>query len=267
MGHGPRERPSSSVRRRRVALDDEPENHERWLVTYADLLTVLMALFIVMFAISVADTAKFEALKRGLPGNMGGSGSLLQDGAVHMEERPAQASSLAAPAAAALLAAGAQAELAREQAQALDAARKQLEAALRARRLESKVRFSSDERGLVMTVVTDDVLFALGSAELGADGRAVLDAVASVLTRLPHMVTVEGHTDDLPLSGRGRFATNWELSANRATSVLRHLVEAGGVPQSRVSAYGYAEQRPLVPNSPAQRSQNRRAEVVLCPTI
>jgi chemotaxis protein MotB len=127
--------------------------------------------------------------------------------------------------------------------------------------MQDEVRFELDERGLVVTVVTDDVLFALGSATLRPAGNAVLDAIAPALKALPNQVTVEGHTDDLPLKGRG---SNWELSTERATSVLRYMLDRHAVPAGRLSAAGYADQRPLTPNiSPAARSANRRVEVIV----
>jgi chemotaxis protein MotB len=87
------------------------------------------------------------------------------------------------------------------------------------------------------------VLFDLGRASLRPAGTKVLDAIAPALTALPNRISVEGHTDDLPI--RGRYASNWELSTERATSVLRYMLDAHRLPAQRVSASGYADQRPL----------------------
>ena len=93
--------------------------------------------------------------------------------------------------------------------------------------------------------------------------RAILDGMSGALAQLPNDTSIEGHTDDLPISG-GPFPSNWELSTARATTVLRYLVDAHHLPPNRLSAAGYADQRPLVPNdSPAHRSANRRVEVVV----
>jgi chemotaxis protein MotB len=247
--------------RKRKGHEEEHENHERWLVTYADMLTVLMALFIVLFALSVVDKQKFQKFAEGLNGDLG-SGAGVLDGGPGLQQ---SGDSVAVDLQAAITALNSQ--QAREQAAAkekddLAQAREKIRQALVAKHMESSVRFEIDERGLVVTVVTDDVLFELGSAALRPTGSAVLDAIAPALKALPNQVTVEGHTDDLPI--RGRFASNWELSTERATSVLRYLLDSHAVPAKRLSAAGYADQRPLAPNtSPAARSANRRVEVIV----
>ena len=247
--------------RKRRGHEDEHENHERWLVTYADMLTVLMALFIVLFALSVVDKQKFQQFAEGLHGDLG-SGAGVLDGGPGLQE---SGDSVAVDLQAAIVALNDQQQ--REQAAAqeksdLEEAREKIRQALVLKHMEQSVRFEIDERGLVVTVVTDDVLFDLGSAALRPKGSAVLDAIAPALKALPNQVTVEGHTDDLPI--RGRFASNWELSTERATSVLRYLLDSHAVPAKRLSAAGYADQRPLAPNtSPAARSANRRVEVIV----
>ena len=250
---------SGSGGRRRRAHEEQHENHERWLVTYADMLTVLMALFIVMFALSVVDKAKFEQFAQGLNGDLGNGASLLEGGPGLQQTGDTPIDLQAAITAL-------DEEQSRQQAAAqerddLERARQKIVQALVAKGMQNKVRFKLDERGLVVTVVTDDVLFALGSATLRPEGNAVLDAIAPALEALPNQVTVEGHTDDLPLQGR---ASNWELSTARATSVLRYLLDTHAVQAGRLSASGYADQRPLTPNiSAAARSANRRVEVIV----
>ncbi len=245
--------------RKRRGHEEEHENHERWLVTYADMLTVLMALFIVMFALSVVDKAKFEKFKEGLNGDLGNGASLLEGGPGLQQAGDTPIDLQAAITAL-------DEKQSRQQAAAqdkddLERARQKILQALVAKGMEDKVRFKLDERGLVVTVVTDDVLFALGSATLRPQGNAVLDAIAPALEVLPNQVTVEGHTDDLPLKGRG---SNWELSTERATSVLRYLLDTHRVQAQRLSAAGYADQRPLTPNvSGAARAANRRVEVIV----
>jgi chemotaxis protein MotB len=245
--------------RRRRVHEEEHENSERWLVTYADMLTVLMALFIVMFALSVVDKAKFEQFAQGLNGDLGNGASLLEGGPGLQQagDTPVDLQS----AIAALDEKQSRQQAAAQEQDDLERAQQKILQALVAKHMQDKVRFKLDERGLVVTVVTDDVLFALGSATLRPQGNAVLDAIAPALKALPNQVTVEGHTDDLPISGR---ASNWELSTERATSVLRYLLDTHRVPPKRLSAAGYADQRPLTPNiSAAARSANRRVEVIV----
>ena len=246
--------------RRRRAHEEEHENSERWLVTYADMLTVLMALFIVMFALSVVDKAKFEKFAQGMNGDLGNGASLLQGGPGLQQpgSTPVDLQSVIA----ALDEQHSRQQAAAREKDELEKAQQRILQALIAKGMQDEVQFRLDERGLVVTVVTDDVLFPLGSATLRPKGNAVLDAIAPALHALPNQITVEGHTDDLPISGR--FASNWELSAERATSVLRYLLDTHHVQAKRLAASGYADQRPLTPNtSPAARSANRRVEVIV----
>jgi chemotaxis protein MotB len=125
------------------------------------------------------------------------------------------------------------------------------------------VSFRTEQRGLVVSIVSDDVLFAPGSADLGGSGQAVLDAVARALVELPNQVAIEGHTDDTPIA-TGRFPSNWELSTARAATVLRYLTERRGVPARRLVAGGYGDQRPLDTNdTPAGRARNRRVDIAV----
>lgn len=251
-------------RARRQSEEEEHENHERWLVTYADMLTVLMALFIVMFAMSVVDQTKFEKLKQGLDEYFGHGPELVDGGSGLLSQQQAtdQVDVDVAAAVAALHEQRNRSAAVEQERLDLERARQQILAALREKGLQDKVRFTIDERGLVVTIVTDEVLFDLGSAGLRPAGRAVLDGIAPALVPLPNPVTVEGHTDDLPIRG-GRFPSNWELSAERATTVLRYLIESHRLPPKRLSAAGYADQRPLVANTPALRATNRRVEVIV----
>ena len=124
------------------------------------------------------------------------------------------------------------------------------------------MEFTLDERGLVVSIISDKVLFDLGSAELRPAGLVVLDAIGPTLSTLPNAVSVEGHTDDLPISGR--YASNWELSTDRAISVLRYLLATAGLPAQRASASGFADQRPKTSNATVDgRAVNRRVEVVV----
>jgi chemotaxis protein MotB len=126
------------------------------------------------------------------------------------------------------------------------------------------VQYRLTPRGLVLNIVTDQVLFDLGRADLKPEGRLVLDGVANALKGIPNQIAIEGHTDDRPLNGGLPYPTNWELSTGRATSVLRYFVEAHGIAAGRVSAAGYADQQPLVPNDNGfNQARNRRVEIVV----
>jgi len=274
----------SHKRHKAAAHDEEHENHERWLITYADMITLLMVLFIVLFSIGQVDLAKFQALKHSLANTLGGpakpnpvvsggSGVLTAgseiDGAVPGGSGAAGAPINADQAQIALVqvkagtgggtgSAAAQAEQA-----VLNATEATIEQQLTKRGLQDAVTFRQEQRGLVVTVVTDNVLYPVDSAVLEPEGRAVLDALAPALASLPNDLSIEGHTDDTPVTG-GPYATNWELSTARATAVVRYLIDVHHIDPGRLSATGYADTRPLVPNTtPANRALNRRVEIVV----
>jgi chemotaxis protein MotB len=260
-------------------VEDEHENSERWLLTYADMITLLMVLFIVLFAIGQIDSKKFEKLHDGLAQSFGES-SVLDGGAGLLDGSSVQAAApddsragkqalqrqqqaMMASGKAADAAAQKQAEAARQEARAMAKLKADITAALAKHGLTGAVQFQEvDHRELVVNIVTDRVLFDLGQATLRPQGRKVLDAIAPVLRELPNSMVVEGHTDSQPISD-SRFASNWELSTERATTVLRHLL-VDGIDASKVAAAGYADQRPLkAGDSVASRARNRRVAIVI----
>jgi chemotaxis protein MotB len=276
--------PHPGRRRPKKHEEEEHENHERWMVSYADMMTLLLVLFIVLYAMSQVDKAKFAALASGLNESFGGpisvtpaaspEGSVLDGlpGAIDIASviPPDPTVSDAEVDTAAAQAAAERAERVAAEAQSayeeLAAAREKLAAALAAAGYPDAARFEIDERGLVVHIVADAVLFDAEEAALRPEGRAILDAVAPTLTELQNVLRVEGHANHLPVTRGGPWPSNWELSATRATTVLRHLA-GGGIPEPRMSATGYAETRPLVPvNDPTAINVNRRVDVVVLST-
>jgi chemotaxis protein MotB len=258
-----------AARRQRHA--EEEEGHasaERWLLTYADMITLLMVLFIVLFAIGQTDLKKFELLRQSLNNSLGGSSKVFSGGTGVLESQPSITAFLDNPglvaAATQALAAQTKASQAKAEEQAaLTRASQAIEAALAAHGLTNDVTFRIEPRGLVVTVVTDQVLFQVGSAVLQPTGMAVLNAIAPVLRNLPNDISIDGHTDNQPISG-GQYPSNWELSTARATAVLRYLIATQELDPTRISASGYADTRPLYPNNtPAHMAANRRVEVVI----
>jgi chemotaxis protein MotB len=253
----------SARRHRAHAHEEEHENHERWLITYADMITLLMVLFIVLYAIGQTDLAKFEALKKGLSSSLGtGKASIVAEGGDGVLSGAAKP--IAAIAQAALRREQEQQQAVQQEKTRLTGAEETITRELSAAGLQNAVTFRMEERGLIVTIVSDSVLFDVGSADLRDDGRSVLDHLASALAQLPNHLAIEGHTDNTPIVGGGRYASNWELSTARSTAVLRYLVEAHGLSSDRVSAAGYADQRPVAPNdNPADKARNRRVEIVV----
>lgn len=282
-------RPGGGGRRAVEHEEEEPENGERWLLSYADMITLLMALFIVLFAISQVDQAKLIALSNGLeqyfgePSAVSASTGILNGGVQGPPDSksigpmsPAAISPIVPRLAEAAGVAGASTSGASRNAGAgpgqgpgsgksqrddLTAIRDRIAKSLAAKGLSGSVQFQVRDHGLVVNVVTDRVLFDAGAASLRPNGHKVLDAIIPILRTLPNELTVEGHTDNVPISGR--YPSNWELSTERATTVLRYVLTRG-VSGSQLSAAGYADQRPLSSNqTSAGRARNRRVAIIV----
>jgi chemotaxis protein MotB len=280
----------------------EPENEERWLLTYADMLTLLFALFMVLFSISSVNISKYQVLQQSLKAAFSGSilsggHAILQSGSESTAEHtPATAavpsivplvptptsrssSSIGAantPAARAAKAASAK-PLSTAQLQAalnsmaasvseqesFVALQKKLNAYAKAHGFSSQVQTVIERRGLVVRVLTDKLLFESGQATLQAIGDPLLEEVASLLNvDKTHPITVEGNTDNQPIA-TAQFPSNWELSTARATTVVRFLI-AHGVSAERLAAAGYADLHPVTSNATAAgRARNRRVDIVL----
>jgi chemotaxis protein MotB len=264
--------------RRGAAHEEEHENHERWLVSYADMMTLLMVLFIVLFAISQVDQKKFAALKDGLAQGLGSTTDVVVSGGTSINQTdgvaPAAvniggagtARSTTRGAHQAQSGAGATKDTlaaAKREAANLAAIERKISAALRAKGLDDSVRFKVTDRGLVVALVSDDVFFTNASADLRPKGRVVLRAVGPVLRTVPQDIAVEGHANHLALRSSA-YPSNWELSAARAGSVVRYLQSDDGLAAGRLSATGFGSSRPLYPSSDRRSIQfNRRVDVVL----
>jgi chemotaxis protein MotB len=277
-------KPHPGRKRAKKHEEEEHENHERWLVSYADMVTLLMCLFIVLFAMSQVDKAKFAALASGLSESFGAPITVLPssspessvlDGlpgavdiasAIPPDETVQQAQVDAAAAAAAAERAK---RIAAEAATAYDelaAARDEIDAALTQAGYAGAAQYQIDERGLVVHIVADAVLFDAEEAVLRPEGKVLLDAVAPTLTGLPNVLRVEGHANHLPVTPGGKWPSNWELSAYRATTVLTYLAK-DGVAEPRMYAAGYGSTQPLVPESdPNALTVNRRVDIVVLST-
>ncbi|WP_409332251.1 flagellar motor protein MotB [Trujillonella humicola] len=275
-GHGGR-------RRKKHPEHEEHENHERWLVSYADMMTLLLVLFVVLFAMSQVDKEKFAALASGLseafgapiqaitgPGTSSDSSVLpALDAAVDIQIPPAPAAQEAVAAAAAEAAAQEARQLAAEaqaQFQSLQGVQARIDGALAAAGYGGAARYEINERGLVVHIVSDPVLFDAESATLLPQGRSILDAIAPALAGLPNELDVEGHANHLPVTAGGPWPSNWELSGARASTVVRYLAGAG-VPEVHMSATGYSSTRPMVPEGdPGAITLNRRVDIVVLST-
>jgi chemotaxis protein MotB len=252
---------------------EEHVNHEAWVIPYADLLTLLLAMFLALWATSKADAQKMNELANAFRAESGGQvviqgGTGLQDAG---GDDPKSIIDLGLNAARAVraeqalkAAEAAQAAKAAENAQ-LQSVEEQLKAEAQQLGIADKLSFRREERGLVVTIVSDQVLFQSGDAALMPNGVSILDALIGPVIKIDKPISIEGHTDDRPVSGK--FASNWELSTARATNVLRYLVSRHGFPASMISASGYADTKPVKSNATAEgQAANRRVEIVVLST-
>ena len=249
--------------------EGEHENDERWLLTYADMITLLMALFMVLFSISSVNTSKFESLQRAMQEAFSGkivSGgkAIQQTGSEVQSNRPAATPPIPAiqPITQQLSQTRTRNAAAHEQ-ENFRALKQKIDAYARAHGLSRRLETTVARRGLVVRLLTDRVLFDSGSATLKPPSAPLLARMAQLLrSEFDHPIVVEGHTDSEPIRS-ATFPTNWELSAGRATAVVRFLIREHVAP-GRLSAAGYGAMHPLTTNDTAVgRSRNRRVEIVL----
>lgn len=239
------------------------DDSQRWLTTYSDMVTLVLAFFVILFSLSQIDVQAFQNFLRGLEsafGNPAYSNSLL-DGAPAIvgdsfggsEGDFADDAQTAAEQAA---------EELRVNIEGLQDTAQQIEEALREAGLEGVVGSEIDHRGLVLTIGTDAVLFSTGSTELSEQGRSIIAAIAPILNTVPNDVRVDGHTDNVPLRRPGY--TNWNLSTDRSVAVLNLLHLDHRIEPSRLAATGYGEFRPRAGNETDQgRAMNRRVEIIV----
>lgn len=261
----------SGPRHRRGGGEGHEGNSERWLLTYADMITLLLALFIVLFSFSSIDVKKFLELRLGLTAafnptavaEKGGNGLLQQ---TSLASSPGTNSSM-------------QPVLEPEQGNqsqgngsgSIDSPSAtqiadELKVALQKAGLTTGAQVSVSERGVVVQILADKAFFASGSATLGASGRKVVDLIATVVRGDPNDLVVEGFTDNVPVTG-GPFSSNWELSAVRAANVVQRLNLVDGIQSARLSSQGFGDTDPIASNRTAKgRMENRRVDVVVLNT-
>lgn len=253
----------------------EHEEGERWLVSFADMMTLLFCLFMVLYSMSSVNTSKFESLQKSLQDAF--SGAVLSGGKAIMETGNESSPNRAAssPPLTSLTAltskasssvdpetAAAQKKAAQEQ-QDFQEVKRRVDSLADAAGLKGKVSTTVRRRGLVIQLLTDGVFFDSGQATLKPEAAGLLDKVAKIIaSEQTHPVVVEGHTDSQPIHG-SQYPSNWELSGARAAAVVRDFTH-NGVLTRRLSFSGYGSTEPLDSNStPEGRSKNRRVEVVL----
>jgi chemotaxis protein MotB len=242
----------------RKRYEEESDNHDRWLVSYADFITLLFAFFVVMYALSSVNEGKYRVLSNSLLNAFGRAPvtPLIKDDAlpsspplprpvVPQRSRPNEA-------------------LRREKEKLTGMARDILKV-LAPLVSQGKVRVTQTDRG-VSVEINASVLFAPGDAKLSEGTSQALRAVAVVLKDDDHAIRVEGHTDSVPIRN-AMFPSNWELSAVRASSVVRLFIDSG-IAEKRLTAVGHGPTRPVGSNDSAEgRLRNRRVAVMILSSL
>jgi len=251
-------RPSASGRRRKSGA---PENRERWLISYADFITLLFAFFVVMFASSQADRGRAqemsESVRKALDGGkmaslisvvLGGSiddtgrgSTKMRGSAINTKPKDETKDTKLA-----------------ELLPSLQVLNVELQNEIKA----GQIQLSMQQRGLVISF-TQASLFPSGEDVIAPQAHSGLERVAAAIAKIPNPVRLEGHTDSIPIK-TSRFRSNWELSAARSIALLELLSTQFGIPKERLSIAGYADTAPVAPNDSEEgRSKNRRVDLVI----
>ena len=213
--------------------------HDRWLISYADLVTLLLAVFTTLYAASTIDAQKLAPL----------SSSIREA----FDTPPAPKADDVPPTVppVTVVAAQPQQDLQAQLAQALAQALKL-----------DRIRMHRDARGLVLSL-PEEAAFGVGSSDVSTEALEMIDRIAAAVAPTPNAIRIEGHTDDVPIR-TSEYTSNWELSTARASAVVEYLVTSSNVAPERLSAAGYGEFHPRVPNDSAEnRASNRRIDIVI----
>jgi len=255
---------------------EEEGNSERWLVSYADFITLLFAFFTTLYAISTVDAQKMGKMVTSMRASFDstlfptGSNSLsLSKGSESAEIAPTSRDILNSVKLPKGLYARESSDLRKYSgAQVLSGEKsmgrlkRSVESLLGADVMKGTVRARLDPRGLIISL-GEGGFFDSGSDQIKPEGRALLDTIATSLVSVGNQIRIEGHTDNVPIKN-SKFPSNWELSTARATAIVSYLIAQFGFRPELLSAAGYAEYRPAAPNDTEDgKARNRRVDVVV----
>ncbi len=233
---------------------EEHANHERWLVSYADFITLLFAFFTTMYAISTADTAKLQKLVGSMQGAFGGEVTKILPEAGKTPFAAEMPNNSPGPPLAF--------NVSRTEADVFHGIQDRIGKFLVKGIDEGKILVIVSDRGLIIRIA-EEGLFRPGEAEINPGAGEILREIALSLIDIPNFVRIEGHTDAVPVRS-ARFPSNWELSTARASRIVRWFIEREHFPAERLSAGGYGEHRPAATNSTVEgRRANRRVEIIV----
>lgn len=225
---------------------EEHENMERWLVSYADFITLLFAFFVVMYSVSSVNEGKYRVLSDSLSSSFSKTKAV---GDLSLMNLPVSKN---------------QPIVVKEKPKSQDNARSYLKAAnaISTAKVPKGVKVTSTERGLSIRIA-DETLFSSGSSAISPQIQEFLDLIVGLVRDLPNSIAVEGHTDDQPIS-TAAFPSNWDLSTGRANALIRYFTEHHHLRAERFSSAGFAGTRPIETNATAEgQASNRRVELIV----
>lgn len=225
--------------------EKEP-NHERWLLTYSDLITLLMIFFIVLYAMSNIDKEKFQTMANSFNITMGG-GKIIATNSIETSSSDNPTPII---------------PTSPTEEEKLNTMKGTLDKYIKDENLSDHLSTIIEEKGLVITL-KDTLLFDTSKSDVKDDAKTQLIKLGSILNKIPNYIRIEGHTDNIPIHSN-KFNSNWQLSVIRATEVTELLITKSGIDPKRISAVGYGEFRPIADNkTEAGRAKNRRVNIVI----
>ena len=234
------------MKKKRKLHDEEEHIDESWLIPYSDLLTLLLALFIVLFAAGTINNGKLQQIMISMNTALSGRGSsMIQKentlAAKELDQKKKEAET-----------------------EKLHGLMKQIEGYIEARGLEKVITIKDEPKGIKLSL-KDVILFESGKADLKGDSLVILKDLLDLIKQVKNPISIEGHTDNVPITNN-EFKSNWELSAARALSVL-YFFEDKGIPSDKLQFSGFGEQNPLYPNDTVEHRQiNRRVDITILKT-
>lgn len=216
------------------SLPNEEADKDRYLITYADLITLLLGLFIILYAISNIDLNKYSKMIFALGNTFGTGGRVI---GLKSTKEPVITSKI-------------------------DDLRNNLLRLIDKKEFRNSVSLEENERGFTIHIM-ENILFPPASAELNSASKLILQQLAAIVRKLPNDIRIEGHTDNIPIHNR-IYPSNWHLSVDRALNTAYYLIQSEGLDPEKVSIVGYSEYKPIADNSTVEgRAKNRRVDIVI----
>lgn len=214
-----------------------------WMNTYADMMTLLLCFFVLLFSFATIDSQKFEAIIQSLQGSLG-----VLDSGVVVDMTPLETTYPGS--------------MNSQETEEFSRIYQQVDNFVKDNELENNVTLVLNERGLLIRML-DTTLFDSGKADIKEEAKYIIEKISDVIKESGKNIRIEGHTDNVPIH-TSKFPSNWELSTARAVNVLKYLIEVGKIEPWRLSAVGYGEYHPIDTNdTPEGRQNNRRVDIMI----